>query len=152
MYKMFYFWHECTFSENCLCSVNSGPSSHKELRTILPASYWSAVSSQNTKIKHQTTGDADLRVLAEIRNRVKYTKDRKHQLNISHHLSSQPPRRVLRHLPLSVQEQLPSSPWVSVLQPAPEHLPCSSHDSPILPSVLQLCRVLLPQSVKSVTG
>lgn len=53
-----------------------------------------------------------------------------------HRLSSQPPRLVLRHLPLSVQVQLPSSPRVSVLQPAPKHLPRSSHDSPILSPVL----------------
>lgn len=71
------------------------------------------------------------------------------QPNISHRSSSQPPGRVLRHLPVSVQEQLPSSPRVSVLQPAPEHLPRSSHHSPILSPVLQLRHVLLPQSVRS---
>lgn len=59
----------------------------------------------------------------------------------AHRSSSQPPRRILRHLPVSVQEQLPSSPRVPVLQPAPEHVPRSSRDSP----VLQLGRALLPQ-------
>lgn len=72
-----------------------------------------------------------------------------HQPIVSHRLSSQPPRRVLRHLPLSVQEQLPSSPRVSVMQPAPEHVPRSSHVSPVLSPVLQLGGVLLPQSAKT---
>lgn len=62
----------------------------------------------------------------------------------SHRLSGQPPGCVLRHLLLSVHEQLPPSP--RVLQPGPEHLPCSSEESPILSPVLQLRHALLSQS------
>ena len=66
---------------------------------------------------------------------------------LSYRLSSQPPRCVICHLPLSVQEQIPPPPRVSVLQPTAEHLPHSSPDSSIPSPVLKLHQVLLPQSV-----
>lgn len=66
-------------------------------------------------------------------------------VDIPHRSSGEPPGRVLGQLPVSVEEQLPSSLRVPVLQPAPEHLPSSSRHS----SVLQLRHVLLPKSVKN---
>lgn len=112
------------------------------------------------KIKHKAAGNTDVKISVNFRsgaiNHGQLFRTRQRTMAqyinqtwpLSHRLSSQSPRRVLRHLPLSVQEQLASSPRVSVLQPAPKHLPRSSHDSP----VLHLHRVLLPQSVKPVTG
>lgn len=63
-------------------------------------------------------------------------------VDIPHRSSGEPPGRVLGQLPVSVEEQLPSSLRVPVLQPAPKHLPSSSRHS----SVLQLRHVLLPKS------
>lgn len=66
-------------------------------------------------------------------------------IDIPHRSSGEPPGRVLGQLPVSVEEQLPSSLRAPVLQPAPEHLPSSSRYS----SVLQLRHVLLPKSVEN---